>query len=154
MKEKRTVMYLFSILACVMLILPASALANTSELVGLLTSQLGVSEQQAEGGAGALFQVAKKNLSKDNFGKIASYVPDMDTLLKAAPALAKLKGVGNLASSLGGDSKGVDMAGLPAIFGKLGMDGGMVAKFMPIILSFVQSKGGDSVMELLKGVWK
>lgn len=79
----------------------------------------------------------------------------MDTLLKAAPTLAKLKGVVNLAASLGGgDSKGVDMAGLPAIFGKLGMDGGMVAKFMPIILSFVQEKGGASVMELLKGVWK
>lgn len=41
MKEKKNVMYVLSALACVMLLWPAAGLANTSELVGLLTSQLG-----------------------------------------------------------------------------------------------------------------
>jgi hypothetical protein len=34
------------------------------------------------------------------------------------------------------------------------MDGGMVGKFLPIILQFVQSKGGDSVKALLEKVLK
>ncbi|MBU0991384.1 MAG: DUF2780 domain-containing protein [Proteobacteria bacterium] len=144
-----------SVVLCILIYTPSYCSAETSELIGLLTSQLGVTEKQAEGGAGSLFKIAKNSLSGENFSKVAESVPGMDLLLKAAPELPKVKGMGNIASSLGGGSGGgLDMAGLPAMFGKLGMDSGMIVKFIPTILSFVQSKGGDSVMNMLKGVWQ
>jgi hypothetical protein len=44
------------------------------------------------------------------------------------------------------------IAGLAGGFSKLGLDAGMVTKFVPVILSFVQSKGGDGVKSILKKV--
>jgi len=49
--------------------------------------------------------------------------------------------LGNLASLAGG-------------FSKLGLDSGMIGKFIPIILSFAQSKGGDVVKKLLEKALK
>src|SRR2546430_16338330 len=63
----------------------STAYAAASELVGALTQQLGVTEQQATGGAGAIFGLAKSKLSPDNFGQVASVVPGMEGLLQAAP---------------------------------------------------------------------
>jgi len=63
----------------------STASAAASELVGALTQQLGVTEQQATGGAGALFGLAKAKLSPDNFSQVASAVPGMEGLLQAAP---------------------------------------------------------------------
>lgn len=118
--------------------------AVSSELVGLLTSQLGVTTPQAEGGAGAIFQMAKSKLSAPDFGKIASVVPNMDTLLKAAPALGT---AGDTAASA---MKGINtLASLKESFSKLGLTTDMIGKFMPIILSYLQSKGGSTVSDLL-----
>ena len=50
----------------------AKAHASGLELVNLLTRQLSVTEKQAEGGAGSIFQVAKNNLSAEDFSKIAT----------------------------------------------------------------------------------
>jgi len=46
------------------------------------------------------------------------------------------------------------MVDLTSAFSKLGMDSGTLGKFIPIVLDFVQSKGGQSVVRLLKGVWQ
>jgi hypothetical protein len=62
--------------------------------------------------------------------------------------------VGKLASAAGGDSQLGQLgklAELAGAFEKLGLDPGMVAKFLPVILSFVQKKGGSGLMDLLQG---
>jgi len=46
------------------------------------------------------------------------------------------------------------MLDLSSAFSKLGMNSGTLAKFIPVVLDFVQSKGGESVVGLLKGLWK
>ena len=63
--------------------------------------------------------------------------------------------LGGLASSLGGGAgKLGDLASLAGGFSKLGLDSDMVGKFIPVILSFVQAKGGDTIKNLLGGVLK
>jgi hypothetical protein len=61
-----------------------------------------------------------------------------------------------LASSLGGIGGGAGQLGalvsLAGGFKSLNLDSGMVAKFLPIVLSFVQSQGGDGVRDLLAKV--
>lgn len=64
---------------------PAAAAPNNG-LVGLLTKQLHISPQQAQGGAGAIFGLVKTKVSPEQFSKISSAVPGMDGLLNAAPA--------------------------------------------------------------------
>jgi len=48
------------------------------ELLSMLTSQLNVSEQQASGGAGLLFKLAKEKLSVGEFGQISEVIPGVD----------------------------------------------------------------------------
>ena len=97
-------------------------------------------------GAGLLFKLAKDKLQAGSFSKASAAVPGTDSLLGAAQS-----GGGGM---LGGWSKmfggAGGLAGLAGGFSKLGMDSGMVSKFVPIILKFVQSKGGDGVKALLE----
>lgn len=126
------------------------------EILNMLTDQLGVTEEQAKGGVGAIFSLAKEKLGDGDFSKVAEAIPGMDDLLGAAPESGGLAGmVGDLASKLGGGAgKLGSLASLAGGFKGLGLDSGMVGKFIPIILSFVQSKGGDSIKSILAGVLK
>ena len=74
------------------------------ELVGRLTKELSVTPEQATGGAGALFGLAKTRLKPDEFGQVSKAVPGMDGLLQAAPKPKENKsgssGLGSLGSLL------------------------------------------------------
>jgi Protein of unknown function VcgC/VcgE (DUF2780) len=123
------------------------------DIVGLLTKQLGVSKDQAKGGAGSIFQTAKQKLNVADFASISKAVPGMDKLLGSAPKPKKSSGtLGSLTSMAGGSSSKLKgLAGLTGSFKQLGMSGDMVGKFMPIILDYVQNNGGDKAKNLLKG---
>ena len=122
-------------------------------LVDLLSSQLGVSKNQAEGGAGSIFQLAKQNLSAEDFSVIAKAVPGIDQMIGAAPKIEGSAGtLGGISSMMGSSSNKLGgLAGLTSSFEKLGLTGDMVNKFTPIILEYVKNKGGEHAMNLLKG---
>ena len=125
------------------------------ELVGQLTKSLSISPEQASGGAGALFGLAKSRLSPADFSKVASSVPGIDGLIKSAPAAPKKTGLSGLENSVAGDLGGLGgLATMAGPFKKLGLSPDMAAKFVPILTQFVQSKGGASVASLLGGVLK
>ena len=125
--------------------------AGDMGLVDLLSSQLGVTKSQAEGGAGSIFQLAKQNLSVKDFSSVAKAVPGIDQMLGAAPKVeGSSSSLGKISSMMGNNKLG-GMAGLTSSFEKLGMSGDMVSKFTPIILDYVKNKGGENVMNLLKG---
>ena len=60
--------------------------------------------------------------------------------------------VGSAMSALGGGSMGNlgALATAATAFKGLGMDAGMVTKFAPLIMNFVQQNGGDMVKELME----
>ena len=93
-------------------------------------------------------------MSDENFSKVAEVAPDMDQILEDAPETGGLGGaIGLIASGFGGDAEKLgNLASLGNQFEKLGLDSGMIGKFFPIIISFIQSKGGDSVKNLLEDV--
>ena len=98
----------------------STASATASELVGALTQKLGVTEQQATGGAGALFGLAQSKLSPDHFSQVARVVPGMEGLLQAAPtggATGRMADAAtSAASSLLGKS-GENLGGLASLAG-------------------------------------
>lgn len=126
------------------------------ELVNMIIQQLGVSEEQAKGGAGALFSLAQQKLGSTDFGKVSEVVPQVQELMDAAPQAGLVGNVlGNLTSSMGGGAEGLGgLAKLAGQFSKLDLDADAIGKFVPIVLSFVQSKGGDGLKDLLAGVLK
>ena len=122
------------------------------ELVGMLTKELGVTEDQATGGADALFGLAKSRLKPEEFSQVSDAVPGMDGFLQAAPKQGSASALGSLGSALSGESGG--LASVAGDFGSLGLSPDMVGKFIPVIMQFVQSKGGSSVASLLMGALK
>lgn len=127
-----------------------------NELIELLVKQLGVNSEQAKGGAGLLFKMAQGKLGGD-FSKIAQALPAVTDLIKAAPAeggASKL--LGGLASAIGGGKAGglANLAALAGGFSQLKLDPGMVGKFVPVVLSFLQGKVGKDVAGLVAGVLK
>lgn len=134
-------------------ILSTPVYAEDMGLVDLLSNQLGVTRHQAEGGAGSIFQLAKQNLSVEDFDSIAKAVPGIDGMMDAAPKAERdSSSPGGISSLLGSGSNTLGgIAGLTSAFDKLGLSGDMVGKFVPIILDYVKNKGGEGVMSLLKG---
>ncbi len=130
----------------------SSVSADATELVNLLTQKLGVTKEQAEGGAGAILNTAKEKLSDEDFSKVENAVPGMDDLLAAAPKSDALGGMlGGLQSFRGGGTEAVKgMASLPSSFSKLGLSPDMVGKFTPVVLDYVESKVGATVRKILQ----
>ena len=124
-----------------------------NELISQLVSQLGVQEGQAKGGAGLLLKLAQSKLGGD-FSKVAQAIPGAQDMIASAPesgGAAKL--LGGLAGALGGGKVG-DLAALAGGFTQLKLSPDLIGKFVPVILSFVQSKGGPELVKLLSGVLK
>ena len=97
---------------------------TTPELTKDLAKNLGVTEAQAAGGVGAMFQQAAEKLSAVDFDSIRKSAPGIDQYLKASQ------------NALGG-AKLSDIGGLQGAFKKLGLTPEMVAQFKPYVLDYV-----------------
>ncbi len=147
MKPLQQTIVFATVLLVTLVQLPAHA--DTMGLINSLTSGLGVSKQQATGGAGAIFDYAKNNMSAADFTKVANGLPGIDSLIGAAPQADSGGLLGGI-SSLGGSSGGA-MGELAGRFGTLGLSPESINEFIPVILEYAQSEGGAQVMNLLKG---
>lgn len=129
--------------------------APTSDgLIGLLMQQLGVTQAQAEGGTGALLQLAKSKMSPGDFTALGDSIPNMQGIMAAAPAI-NTNGLGvpkNLAGMAGANVPGANsgMLGIASTFQQLGLAPDMVQKFVPVITQFVQGNGGGAVTSALQ----
>jgi hypothetical protein len=158
MTNKMRITFIMCLVACFAVALDVQA--QSPELVGQLTKQLSVTPDQATGGAGALFNLAKSRLSAGDFSKVAGAVPGMDGLLKAAPkaesggssALGSVGSLGSMGSKLPGGAGG--LASVAGSFQSLGLSPDMAAKFVPVMTKFLESKGGSSVGSLFAGAMK
>lgn len=166
MSVKRHIAFSMGCLVSLILV-PAASTAIDLGLTDLLMSQLSVTKPQAMGGSGAIFKYAKAKMTPANFGDVATAVPEMDGLLAAAPERedpspasaggSALGGALGKAASVSGDDGGVGgmaakaagLAGLGGSFEKLGMQPDMVGKFVPVVVDYVKSAGGDGVGSLL-----
>ena len=127
--------------------------ADVMKLIPMLTQGLGVTESQAKGGAGVIFDYVKQKVSAEDFAEVAKALPGVDSLVDLAPKESDLSGqIGGLSPTLGGKSDlAGGMTGVAERFGKLGLDAGMVDKYVKIILDFTQSEAGSTVTNIIKG---
>lgn len=146
----------FGFVAAVLLVVgvAGNGTAQTSDLVGMLTSQLGVSQEQAAGGAGSLFNFAEVQMETADFDVVSSALSEVGDLMGAAPEGEGSGVLGSASSLLGGSSGGLeDVAGVASAFSDLGMSPNMVNEFVPVILEYAQSAGSEQAMQLLKGAF-
>ncbi len=116
---------------------------EAQELMGVLGTQLGVTETQAIGGTSALLQLAKNELGGDTLSTLTSQASGLSGLLGGENSLSD--------SLLSGISS---MSGVESAFSALGMDSALVSQFVPIIMSFLGDQGvGSSLLGQLQGLW-
>jgi len=135
----------------------AAPTSETAGLLGALTSQLGVTPQQAVGGTGAMLGLAKNKLSSTDYSQLAKEVPGLDKLSGGGEmgALAGLLGSSGKSAGLENALGNVkDTSDLNSAFGALGMDSGMIGQFAPVILQYLGQQGvGGSLLQSLGGIW-
>lgn len=121
---------------------------NQIGLVDILVHRLGVSPQQALGGAGALFQAAQGSMNPQAFAALSKSIPGMDTMLGAAPNMSGVSGLssvmGDSNSSLGG------VAALAGSFQQLNLSPDMVGKFIPVVTDYVKQASGQATANLFQ----
>ncbi|MBS0587944.1 MAG: DUF2780 domain-containing protein [Proteobacteria bacterium] len=113
-------------------------------LVDILTHRLGVSQQQALGGAGAIFQMAQSSMNPQAFSTLSRSVPGMSTMLGAAPSIPNLSSLAGSNSTLG------NAAVLAASFKQLNLSPDMVGQFVPIITNYVSKTSGQATANLFQ----
>lgn len=107
----------------------ADAGLSTNPLVKNLTTNLGVTPTQAVGGSAALLNDAKKDMKPADFQALTTKMPQVGTLLAAAPATT-----GTVQSQ----------------FSALGMKPEMIGKFTPFLLEYVKSGTTPGMMNLVQ----
>ena len=113
------------------------SMGGTNTLISLLTSQLGVTSNQATGGVGSILSLAKERLPAMDFTALAQLIPGAESFMKSA------KDLGAVTGPVG------DRTGLTAAFSRLGMGSDMVPKFTQTLSDFVGKAGGQPASNLV-----
>lgn len=129
-------------------------------LLPLLSSELNVTQTQAQGGMGSLLQVAQGALSSGEFSQLSQGIPGMETLLAAAPALGSKSTGGNALSGMlanaGGMAAGLStMTKLNKQFEALGLSPEMVIQFATLAIDYFSNtsaanEGSNNTGDLLQ----
>ena len=113
----------------------ADASQSTAGIDGLLdslTSKLGVTKEQAQGGMAALFNFAKQNISEEQFSALTAQIPGLDSLMKYLPAISAMnsEGMGGIMDMASGYSDKLSQVNdLKKQFDTLGLDTDMIGKY-------------------------
>ena len=127
----------------------ANSTAVQGSLTDTLVKQLNISNEQAQGGAGALFRLAKSKLDAGQFAVLSKAVPEMDSLLSKAP---KQSGLAGGASSALGEANNPygNLAGLASAFKVLNLSPDKVDEFVPVVVDYVSAKSGALTGNMLQ----
>lgn len=127
--------------------------AVQGSLTDTLVKNLGITQEQAQGGAGALFQLAKSKLDAGQFAELSKAVPEMASLLSAAPKqTGATSGLAQGASSALGEVNNPygNLSGLASAFKVLNLSPDSVDEFVPVVVNYVRAKSGALTANMLQ----
>ncbi|GIU28809.1 DUF2780 domain-containing protein [Shewanella sp. MBTL60-007] len=123
---------------------------QSSDLVGTVMSQLGLSQTQAEGGLGSLLSLAQSSLGSNEFSSIADSIPGIDGLLGAVPELDKDSGMSGLLSKAGGFGESLQGSAMVYdAFEQLGISKELAAPMIDIVKGYLDTNGSAGTADLL-----
>lgn len=132
---------------------------QTTELLNVLTGQLGVTPVQAVGGTGALLGMAQNNLPAADYSQLLSAVPGLEKF-SANKALTNLGALSGVLGSQQGSTAGGTLGQLSTLgdvsktFGALGMESSMTGQFAQVLLDYFGQQGLNSgVLNTLGSLW-
>ena len=129
----------------------AQAVQQAGSLTELLMQRTGVTQAQAEGGAGALFQIAKAKMQADAFAQLEQSVPGLQGMLGAVPALTQTGGLAGRLSAIAGSSGGTagNLLSVASAFQQQGMSPAMMQQFIPVLIEYVKARSNETLVNTL-----
>ncbi|MGY0583844.1 MAG: DUF2780 domain-containing protein, partial [Paraglaciecola chathamensis] len=130
----------------------ASDSLDIASLVSMVSDNLGVSEEQSQGGVASIFDYAKENLSSGEYTELASNLPGLDSLMDYVPEVSAdsssnssaVSGLLNKASEYSSSLSSINE--LKKQFEALGLDADMISSFVTQINAYLS---GDSDTQAL-----
>lgn len=134
-------------------------------LVSLLTQQISsINTEQASGGAGLIFKTLQEKLDPQDFSTLSAALPGVADLIQQSPQTeggGLMGALGGLAGALGGGSGAAGQLGqlgqfasLVGGFSKLGLSPDMIGQFLPLVMQYIQSEGGEQILKIAQKVLK
>jgi hypothetical protein len=144
-----------------------------NELITQIISKVGVDQNQAESGVGAILKFAGENMNKETYSKIAETIGGSSELIEKFTSNSASSNSSDTSSDNSSDKESSVPGGLLSsatsalggLGGKVGgiatlvsglsglnLDLGTVKKFVPVISNFLQSKGLGDVATKLNGL--
>jgi hypothetical protein len=125
---------------------------DIASLVSMVSDNLGVSEEQSQGGVASIFDYAKENLSSGEYTQLASNLPGLDSLMDYVPEVSAdsssnssaVSGLLNKASEYSSSLSSINE--LKKQFEALGLDADMISSFVTQINAYLS---GDSDTQAL-----
>jgi len=123
-------------------------------LIEQLMDELGVTRQQAEGGAGLLLGFAQQKLDGDQFVEVADSIPAISDIIGKAPRgeIAVGRPLRVILSRLSGGLGGLHV--LATAFDGLDLDKLQLRKFVEVLLRHFREEGGAGVEESLRATFR
>ena len=137
----------------------STAIKSNPDLVNGLAKELQATPEPAAAAAGALFGIAKSLMAPEDFAQVSKAVPDMESLLAAAPkdTDSTLLTPGFAASSSPATMTMAAPNGMASAIGtlsKLGIKPDMIAKAVPFLSGYMKKHGTAAIGGLLGSVFK
>lgn len=125
---------------------------NLDGLLESVTSNLGVTSEQAKGGIAALVNYAKQNISEEQFAMLAEKVPGLDSIMEYVPVVKEaasggLSGLMDKAASYN-ESLG-QLNDLNKQFESLGLDTAMIKGYADQAKAYLDTPQGQEAKKLL-----
>lgn len=132
---------------------PQATSSQASGLTEMLSKQLNISDKQASGGVGSILNYAKSALTSNKFQTLKSAIPNAQSLMSMVPkGNSTSGGLSSLTNAMGGNSIS-KMAGLASQFSSLGLNSGMISKFVPIIMQYFKSSNKTEAGNILSSLF-
>ena len=120
---------------------PQQKTGTVTQLIPLVTGTLGVTERQARGGLGAVFQASKSVMTTQDFSLIERYVPEVNQLMDEAPPTNQL--MGGALQMAGVGAGGTAAANLATQFHDLGLGADMILKYSNLAGDYLRNNSEE-----------
>lgn len=123
-----------------------------NQLTQFLMQGAGVTQTQAQGGTGALLQLAQRKMNTGDFTQLTQAIPDWQSFLSAVPALQQQPSALTGLAKLAGNSNGTvgNLLTVVSAFQQLGITPEQMQQFLPLLLEYLNSsQGGSTAAQLL-----
>lgn len=125
---------------------------TSSNMIAMLSDNLGITEGQAEGGLAAIVNYVKQTASSDEFQNLSQSIPGLESVLSAVPSIptsVQQTGLGSLldkASEYSDSVKAINE--LKKQFEALGLEPDAIQQFVNQILNYLDTPQGQQAKKL------